>query len=74
MQRELARIAAAAGAVVNVDRFGISRATLIAPGTDYPAPEHLFAVGPEGAIDKARDTFEARWEALVGRRSPLTRS
>jgi hypothetical protein len=59
LRREVGRHAGIA-----TDRFGITGAVLIEPTKRYPALEHRLVIAPEGAIDKRRDRFFERWDAI----------
>jgi len=48
---------------------GISRLTIKARGKGYPTTEDSLAVGPAGAVDKSRVSFDKRWKEFSGRRA-----
>lgn len=67
MNAELSRLASASRTEVAVDRFDITRATVIEPtGARYPEPEQRFVVAPDTVVDKQRPKFSERWHQLTG--------
>lgn len=61
---ELAALAAAEGKPVEVDHFGIARATLIPRPESYPGRERTWVTAPAVVADKQRDSFDDRYNLL----------